>query len=218
MATISLIEEGNINRDRIVNGHLVPDEYFCPICQYLLWKPRSCSSCQHLFCQKCIQNTNKCPFRCQSFEERRCPPCVQSLLSRLNIHCRNSSFGCTAVVSYDTLEYHETVECEYLSQVEKLNEHRDVPELCIPCPIKCNICENDIDKLLFREHFHHCCEERMNESVAKATLDRNLQRILNGEGVRKNVTNTLELVERQKQFSELTTNLKEVDGVRHAQK
>jgi hypothetical protein len=46
LVTISSIEQGYIDRDRIVNGDLVPDEYFCPICEYLLWKSRSCSSCQ----------------------------------------------------------------------------------------------------------------------------------------------------------------------------
>src|ERR1700722_14017344 len=107
MVTMPSTEEGNIDRDQIVDGHLVPDEYYCPICQCLLWKPRSCSSCQHLFCEKCIQmwieNTNQCPFQCESYEERRCPPYIQSLLSRLNIRCRNSSFGCTEIVSYDLL-------------------------------------------------------------------------------------------------------------------
>ncbi|CAF4367619.1 unnamed protein product, partial [Rotaria sp. Silwood2] len=46
----SSIEGGDIDRDRIVDGHLLPDEYFCPICRCLLWNPRSCASCQHLFC------------------------------------------------------------------------------------------------------------------------------------------------------------------------
>jgi len=74
IVTISSIEEGDIDRDRVVDGDLVPDEYFCPICQYLLWKSRSCSSCQHLFCEKCIrtwiENPNsgkRCPFRCEPF-------------------------------------------------------------------------------------------------------------------------------------------------------
>jgi hypothetical protein len=61
-------------------------------------------------------NANKCPFRCQSFEERRSPPYVQSLLSRLNIRCQNSSLGCTDHLSYDLLEHHENVERKYLTQ------------------------------------------------------------------------------------------------------
>jgi hypothetical protein len=66
----------NIDRNRIVNGDLVPDEYFCPICRNLLWKPRSCSTCQHLFCEKCIQTWIE-----NSASGKRCPPYIQSLLS-----------------------------------------------------------------------------------------------------------------------------------------
>jgi hypothetical protein len=40
VVTISSIEEEDIDRDRIVDGDLVPDEYFSPICEYLLWKAR----------------------------------------------------------------------------------------------------------------------------------------------------------------------------------
>ncbi len=117
LVTISSIDEGDID------CNLVPDEYFYPVCQYLLWKPHSCSFCQHLFCEKCIQtwiekpnSGNRCLFRCEPFEDRRCPPYVQPLLSRLKIHYKNSEFGCTQILSYDQLEYHENVECKYLSQ------------------------------------------------------------------------------------------------------
>ena len=240
VVTISFIEEGNIDRDRIVDDHLVPDEYFCPICQYLLWKPRSCSSCQHLFCQKCIQtwientnNVNKCPFRCQSYEERRCPPYVQSLLSRLNIRCRNSSFGCTEILSYDNLEHHENVECKYLSKtcseckqsvlVSKLNEHQEVKGLCIPQPIKCTICQNHIEKSIFREHFHECCLKRINELNQRAVIVRNIQTLINGQQITppnpvityfQNITNTMALIDQQKQLSRLPINLKGADAVR----
>jgi hypothetical protein len=241
LEAMSLIEEGNIDRDRIVDDHLVPDEYFCPICQYLLWKPRSCSSCQHLFCQKCIkmwiENTNsqnKCPFRCESFEERRCPPYVQSLLSRLNIHCRNSSFGCTAVVSYDALKHHESVECKYLTQKcteceqlilqSKFTEHREFAGLCVPCPIKCTICQNYIEKLIFRDHFHGCCQEKINESLRRANPHETLVPIPTGATVTphnamaffQSMMNTIQLFEQQKQLSRLPTTLKGVDAIRRA--
>ncbi|CAF1504782.1 unnamed protein product, partial [Adineta steineri] len=73
------MEEGNIDRDRIVDGHLVDDDFFCPVCQCLLWKPCACSKCRHLFCRKCLytwlENPNsgrRCPFRCEPFEEQDC--------------------------------------------------------------------------------------------------------------------------------------------------
>jgi hypothetical protein len=193
---IPSIEEGHIDRDRIFDGDRVPKEYFCPICEYLLWNPRSCSSCQHLFCQKCIQmwieyenNGRKCPFRCEPFEDRRCSSSIECLLSRLNIHCRNCEFGCSEIVCYDQLEYHENVECKYLSQrcsqcdklilVSKLSEHRQIVGLCIPSLIKCTICQNYIQKYYFREHFNECCRERINEFIQRTSKDKNLLRITN---------------------------------------
>lgn len=57
-----------INRDRIVDVHLVGNEYFCSICHNLVWKPRLCASCEQMFCEKCIEmwlknmhNNNICP-------------------------------------------------------------------------------------------------------------------------------------------------------------
>ena len=236
--TMSSDDEGNIDRERIVDGQQVPDEYFCPICQYLLWKPRSCSSCQHLFCQKCIKmwidNSNsekKCPFRCQAFEERRCPPYVQSLLSRLTIHCRNASFGCTEVVSYDLLEHHERVQCQYLSEkcseceqlvmLSELNEHREVAGLCVPRPIKCTICQNYIEKSIFREHFHSCCQSRINEHFERSVQHQTLANggtipPNNGMAFAQSIMNTVHLFEQQKQLSRLPTSLKGVDEIQRA--
>ncbi|CAF0991205.1 unnamed protein product [Adineta steineri] len=236
------MDEGNINRDRIVNGELVPEEYFCPICQDLLWKPRSCASCQHLFCEKCLHmwlenstNANKCPFRCQPFEERRCPPYVQSLLAKLNIHCRNASFGCNAILSYDKLEQHEKSECQYLTQrcsecdqlvlVSKLNEHTQVQGLCIPQPIKCTICQNYLPKPLFQNHFYQCCQMKINNLIDRTNTHQTLQitddgqiiPINNGMAFLKSMFTMTQLLKDQRQFSQLPTSLKGLDAVKQAE-
>ncbi|CAF5189968.1 unnamed protein product, partial [Rotaria magnacalcarata] len=108
-----------IHRERIINGDTVPDEYVCPVCRCRLWNPCLCASCQHLFCQKCIRiwheyskNNQQWPL----YEERRCPPSFQSLLSHVKIKCRNTLLGCSEVLSYDSLEQYEKFECEYLTQ------------------------------------------------------------------------------------------------------
>jgi hypothetical protein len=117
------VDIDDVDRDRIIGGHFVPDEYFCPICQSLLWQPRACATCQHLFCQKFIRTWlensncgNTCPFRCEPCQKRPCPPYMQSLLARLNIRYGNSSFGCTRVLKYELLERHENFQCKYLTQ------------------------------------------------------------------------------------------------------
>jgi hypothetical protein len=222
------MEKVDIDRERIVNGDRLPKEYFCSICRNLLWKPRSCSTCQHLFGEKCIQtwiknptSSKRCPFRCEPFEDCQCPPYVQSLLSHVNIHCQNSEFGCKEILSYDQLENHQNIQCKYLSQqcsecdrlirISKLTEHQQTAGLCIPSPIKCTICENYIEKTNFREHFHRCCKQKIttnNEQTVPANAV---------AGFLQSTITTAQLFEQQKQMSQLPTSLKGVDEVRRVQ-
>ena len=106
-----------VGRERIVDDQSIPEEYFCPICRSLLWKAHSCGRCQHLFCEECIHRwltvENRCPFRCDPYEDRRCPPSMHSLLSHVKIHCENHSLGCEEICSYDQLEQHQTVQCQF---------------------------------------------------------------------------------------------------------
>ncbi|CAF0889167.1 unnamed protein product [Rotaria sp. Silwood1] len=239
----SSMEGGDIDRDRIIDGHLLPDEYFCPICRCLLWNPCSCASCQHLFCQKCIhtwleysKSDKTCPFRCQSYDERRCPPLFHSLLSRVKIQCRNASFGCSEVLAYDSLERHENVECKYLTRtcpecmklilVSEFTEHIQVPGNCMPCPIRCTICQSFIEKTEFRNHFNECYMNRLNtmfeqlvtlqsrtteqqEIFPLTTEQRNTQLL-------QTMLNAFNTFEEQRQNSRLPTNLLGINMIRQA--
>ncbi|CAF4721885.1 unnamed protein product, partial [Rotaria sp. Silwood2] len=102
----------SINYERICDIEKVPLEFFCPICSCLLWKPHSCGFCQNLFCEACItkwlQENTKCPYGCETYEDKRCSPAIRCLLSNILIRCQNFQFGCTAVLTYDTLEAHQT--------------------------------------------------------------------------------------------------------------
>ncbi|CAF2819108.1 unnamed protein product [Rotaria sp. Silwood2] len=95
-------------------------ELICSICQNVLWKPVACVTCENAFCGGCIRTwVNKqpkskqatCPFNC-AFEEKRPPPILISLLSKLQIYCAYASNGCEEILSYDALEKHEQT-CQY---------------------------------------------------------------------------------------------------------
>ncbi len=95
-------------------------ELLCCICQNVLWKPVACSTCENAFCASCIRTwTNKqnsfgqatCPFHCR-FQEKRAPPILNNLLSKLQIYCAYAPNGCQEVVLYDALEKHEET-CQY---------------------------------------------------------------------------------------------------------
>jgi hypothetical protein len=167
-------EEEGIEPDRIVNDeHHVADEFFCAICQGLLWKPRSCASCQHLFCNKCIRtwlkiNPTSCPFRCSPYEEKRAPPYIHSLLGRLSVRCRNSSFGCTEILPYDLLQQHQTMECQFpTKQCPVCGEYLLLSEIdqhqisCIPTTFQCSLCRCLVDRALFQKHTIECFQKRL---------------------------------------------------------
>ncbi|CAF1154371.1 unnamed protein product [Adineta steineri] len=236
------MEEGNIGRDRIVNEHLVDEDYFCTICCCLLWKPCACSKCHHHFCQNCIhtwlENPNnsgeRCPLCRQPFEEEPCSSQIYSTLDRLKIYCRNSKFGCKHVRSYNSLESHETISCKYLSEqcsecdqlilISKRDEHYETPGLCTPHPVKCTSCQTYIEKPLFKDHFWECFENRIGEIFGETLETNNIQTITNDEQVARpiwlqafhNGLNILNFLEEQRQYSPIPTNLIGVDVVRQA--
>jgi hypothetical protein len=106
--------------------------------------------------------------------------------------------------------------------VSKFVEHQQIPELCIPCPVKCTICQNHIEKSLFLEHFHGCCQKRINDVIERASPNGTFQTTTNGQPVPPNnglaffqsVLNTMQLFEQQKQMFRLPTSLKGVDTIR----
>jgi hypothetical protein len=100
------------------------DLVYCPICSHILWKPVTCNSCENSFCFQCIQiwlfeqqeqsfSFPRCPFNCSPYKERKCPPLLISILSKLTIECRNKSYGCQKILLYEQLEKHEEDFCQY---------------------------------------------------------------------------------------------------------
>jgi hypothetical protein len=93
------------------------DHLECSICLGLLWKPIACQTCQNLFCSACInqwlvKNPSKCPNRCETYTERKCPPLVAKLLAQLQITCIYQLTGCNEILAYEALDKHQ-IECDY---------------------------------------------------------------------------------------------------------
>jgi len=97
-------EEGGLSSERVRGPPVNVDLLACSICQDVLWKPVACQSCETPFCSSCINrwltnNPNKCPNRCETFTERKCPPFIAALLAQLPITCFYQSKGCQKVVT-----------------------------------------------------------------------------------------------------------------------
>lgn len=158
---------GNIDYERLWNGETVPKEFFCPICSCLLWQPRSCGACQNLFCEACIlkwlQVKQSCPYGCARYEDKRCSPQIRCLLSNVWIRCQSARFGCTEVLSYDTLEEHQTKKCPYSSARCQYCEHlllvsviKDHEHECGQRLVNCTRCDRLIPMFLLEKHQLSC--------------------------------------------------------------
>lgn len=122
----------------ILRFHRPPEDLVCPICKEVLEQPLQ-SSCQHLFCFKCVDawvthagNSVKCP-TCQepwsSATFCKVPRVILNILSALLVACSS----CKQLVQLDRLQLHEKRCNEYVSDLlpktlaEVLDTALDVP-------------------------------------------------------------------------------------------
>ncbi|CAF4165260.1 unnamed protein product, partial [Adineta steineri] len=200
------MENNSITRDRFADNDRIFKEFSCQICQNLLWKPHSCSSCHRILCEKCMQkwfenpmNRNTCPFCSKPSEYKPCTIITQHTFSYLSIRCRNEKLGCKQILPYKQLEHHETANCQYLSEQcmkcnqlilrSKLVEHQQRSEQCISCPIKCTICKNSFEDIDFQEHFTECYQQKIDQLNTNIYFDRNMERhIRDNERITPNST------------------------------
>ncbi len=84
-------QESGVSSDRVKDVSKISINHLeCSICHDVLWKPVACQLCETPFCSACINrwlsnNPNKCPNRCESYKERKCPAFIAKLLAELQI-------------------------------------------------------------------------------------------------------------------------------------
>ena len=100
---MATIQQKSLSSDRVQGPPSTNVELLeCSICHDLLWKPVACQTCETPFCSACINrwlanNPNKCPNGCETYIERKCPPFITKLLSKLQISCTFKSNDCQEV-------------------------------------------------------------------------------------------------------------------------
>ncbi|CAF1927214.1 unnamed protein product [Rotaria magnacalcarata] len=166
-----------ISNERIINISPIDDEYLCPICVHLLWKPVECQNCQRVFCKNCIdkclkEKPNVCPL-CQHYQEKRCSPLLYALLCKFKIVCENKHNGCDDILPYESLEKHQQEQCQYQMKIcrgcqnnvlkKDLDQHE---QKCGEITIECKRC-----KLVYKKRETHeqldCVMNMLNQSNKK---------------------------------------------------
>lgn len=160
----------------------VEEDLMCLLCNKVLENPSS-NKCGHVFCAKCMQRA--------ADKEIECPKCGQPItrttgdsdknneellaerLGKLNIHCSNQSFGCTAVLPWGNLDRHTKEECEYrLVQCEHrgceekcpLNSLEQHGEECDYRTVECKVCKT---RLPLKDMSAHQAVKRCFEELNK---------------------------------------------------
>ncbi|CAF1653803.1 unnamed protein product, partial [Didymodactylos carnosus] len=138
----------------------------------------ACKSCEKPFCSLCIQlwlnakSNNSCPFGCPKFQQRKCPPSIAVILSKLTVDCYYKQNGCSAVIPYDTLGKHEE-QCEYEQQqcsgckekIVKKNFDQHLEE-CEKLELECEQCSVQYKRQEFQEHTDvECLRNEFNRKI-----------------------------------------------------
>ncbi|MBN3297665.1 RNF41 ligase, partial [Amia calva] len=97
----------------------VDEDLLCPICSGVLEEPVQAPHCEHAFCNACItqwfSQQQICPVDrtvVTLAHLRPVPRIMRNMLSKLQITCDNSVFGCKAVLRLDQLQSH-LKDCEH---------------------------------------------------------------------------------------------------------
>jgi len=81
-------QQKGLSSERVRDSSSVNIYYLdCSICRDLLWKPVACQTCETSFCSLCINqwlvdNPTKCPNRCETYTERKCPALIDKMLAQ----------------------------------------------------------------------------------------------------------------------------------------
>lgn len=176
--SIEHVLQRGIDVDRVMNHQDILEDLTCPICRSFLSHPKSCSSCQVVFCRSCIETwritqPNSCPMRCSPFEIRPASPLIQTVLSRTKLRCRNETYGCSEILSYDNLEDHEGRICSYATKLCPncsdyflLNVFDEHHLSCNPPRIFCRCCQGWVNREEYNNgHIRRCLLSKFNQFI-----------------------------------------------------
>jgi hypothetical protein len=148
---------------------LTSENFKCLICFGIVQKPRECSTCNSVFCKKCIRTweTYKeiCPNKCENFLPRKMNRKLREILNRIKVNCNN--IGCSKSSEYHDYYKHldscdfgfylcASYGCQYKSIKQKVIKHH---ETCQYVKEDCNRCHLSYYRNELSEHQDLCLEK-----------------------------------------------------------
>ncbi|GAB1302926.1 E3 ubiquitin-protein ligase NRDP1 [Apodemus speciosus] len=168
-------------------GH-IDEDLICPICNGVLEEPVQALHCEHAFCKACISQwfsqQQTCPVDHSVVTVahlRPVPRIMRNMLSKLQIACDNTVFGCSARVRLDSLMSHlsdcehnpkQPVTCEQSCDLEvpkdEMPNHNSIKYLCSMVQEQ-QTRISDLEKTSV-EHKHQLAEQKQDIQLLKAYM------------------------------------------------
>ena len=86
------------------------EEFKCPICLELVSDPVQ-TSCEHLFCEECIEGINQCPLDRKYFFTTPTLDDINRRVRNLKVKCPNKERGCQWQGKLGNAEEHTSTDC-----------------------------------------------------------------------------------------------------------
>lgn len=93
----------------------VEDELICTICRGVYESPKQISVCEHLYCERCLEERmethGSCPQDAIAVNQsmiRDAPDFIKRNLALLNIKCGFASLGCSEIIKFEAFDEHRS--------------------------------------------------------------------------------------------------------------
>lgn len=154
----------------------VDENLICPICRVPFVSPLI-TDCDHVFCRRCIIQAHAlkpvCPIDRLPLklvgQTRPAPKIIYNQLDNLPVRCPNSPRGCDRIVARSLLENHvarycdkSLVPCPHPS-CDKTVVRKDTGKGCLHYDVKCEYCEQVVQKVDLEDHQNSECPNRTAE-------------------------------------------------------
>ena len=95
---------------------IIDDRFCCEICSLIIWDPVSCSECDQLYCEKCIDDWIKkskdCPHCRKIFTKTNLNRYVKNMLYEVKLTCPSDE--CKKEIKYGDMITHIQKECPHI--------------------------------------------------------------------------------------------------------
>lgn len=114
----------------------IPEEFFCPICCYVLKEAITTACCQIMFCKNCITRVDKCPICSnQNFNIFPPPKYVTNKINSIQVQCKicKEGFIQSNIIQHlkECIEIHfikcdgRSLGCNFVGSKDDIKEHQE---------------------------------------------------------------------------------------------